>query len=111
MKRLLAVLLALCMLAVPSAALAQSAGDEQYADPFGEVEEPSGSEGEEAPAPEPVPAPEPAPVDPALASEETVASQQSDAPTLPATGAPALLLGGGGALLIAAGAALRRRTL
>lgn len=99
------------MLAVPSATLAQSAGDEQYADPFGEVEEPSGSQGEEAPASEPAPAPEAGPVDPALAGEEAVASQQADIPTLPATGAPAGLLAGGGALLLAAGSALRRRML
>ena len=111
MRRLFALLLTLCLLAVPSAALAQSAGDEQYADPFGEVEEPSGSQGEEAPAPEPAPAPEAAPVDPAVAAEEAVASQQTDAPTLPVTGAPAALLAGGGALLFAAGAALRRRML
>jgi hypothetical protein len=109
MKRLLALLLALCLVAFPSAALAQSAGDEQYADPFGEVEEPSGTQGD--PAPEPAPAPESAPADPAVAGEQVVASQQADVPTLPVTGAPAALLGGGGALLIAAGAALRRRTL
>jgi hypothetical protein len=41
------------MLLVPSAAMAQSAGDEQYADPFGEVEEPSGSQEEPAAPAEP----------------------------------------------------------
>jgi hypothetical protein len=110
MRRPLAVLLAGLMLVVPSAALAQSAGDEQYADPFGEVEEPGGSQEEPAPAPDPAPAPEPAPADPAVA-EEAVASQQEDAPTLPATGLPAHLLAGAGALLLAAGSALRRRAL
>ena len=34
----------LALLAPASAALAQNAGDEQYADPFGEVEQPSGSQ-------------------------------------------------------------------
>jgi LPXTG-motif cell wall-anchored protein len=38
-----------------------------------------------------------------------VASQQADAPTLPATGVPAHLLASAGALLFASGAALRRR--
>jgi LPXTG-motif cell wall-anchored protein len=107
MKRSLALLLALSLLALPSAALAQSAGDEQYADPFGEVEDPNGSQEDPAPAPEPAPEPS----EPAVAGEETVASQQADAPTLPATGAPAHLLAGGGMLLLAAGASLRRRTL
>ena len=41
MRRLVTLLAALFLLALPPAALAQSAGDEQYADPFGEVEEPS----------------------------------------------------------------------
>jgi LPXTG-motif cell wall-anchored protein len=40
-----------------------------------------------------------------------VATQQADAPTLPATGAPAHLLAGAGALLFAGGAAMRRRVL
>ncbi len=107
MRRYAPLLLALLALALPSAALAQSAGDEQYSDPFGEVEEPSGSQGDPAPAPEPAPAP--APAETAVAGEEAVASQEADAPTLPATGLPAHLLAGSGSLLFAAGAALRRR--
>ena len=42
MRRLVTLLIAASMLALPCAALAQSAGDEQYADPFGQVEEPNG---------------------------------------------------------------------
>ena len=76
------------MLALPSAALAQSAGDEQYADPFGQTEQPDGSQGQ--PAPEPQPAP--APATPAAPAEQAVAAQQTAAPTLPGhrpAGAPA----------------------
>jgi hypothetical protein len=105
MRRSVAVLLAAFLLLAPSAALAQSAGDEQYADPFGEVEEPSGSQEEPAAPAEPAPAP----AEPVAPAEEAVASQQTDAPTLPATGLPAGLLAGAGALLFAGGGLLRRR--
>jgi hypothetical protein len=107
MRRLVTLLAALLLLALPPAALAQSAGDEQYADPFGEVEEPSGSQGE--PAPEPDPEPVPAPAEPSASGEEAVVSQETDAPALPATGLPAGLVAGAGALLLAGGASLRRR--
>ncbi len=107
MRRLLALFLALSMLALPSAAAAQSAGDEQYADPFGQTEQPNGSQ--DQPAPEPQPAPTPA--TPAAPAEQAVASQQAQAPTLPATGMPAHLLASTGALLLASGALLRRRVL
>jgi LPXTG-motif cell wall-anchored protein len=107
MRRLVAVFLAVSMLALPSAAAAQSAGDEQYADPFGQTEQPDGSQ--DQPAPEPQPAP--APATPAAPAEQAVASQQTAAPTLPATGMPAHLLAGMGALLLASGALLRRRAL
>jgi LPXTG-motif cell wall-anchored protein len=107
MRRLVAVFLAVSMLALPSAAAAQSAGDEQYADPFGQTEQPNGSQ--DQPAPEPQPAPVPA--TPAAPAEQAVASQQTAAPTLPATGMPAHLLASMGALLLASGALLRRRAL
>ena len=48
MPRIVALLLAVSLLALPAAAMAQSAGDEQYADPFGQTDEPSGSQGEPA---------------------------------------------------------------
>ena len=108
MRRLLALFLALSMLALPSAAAAQSAGDEQYADPFGQTEQPNGSQ--EQPAPEPQPAPAPA-APTAAPAEQAVASQQTQAPTLPATGVPVHLLASTGALLLASGALLRRRVL
>jgi hypothetical protein len=108
-------LLAVVLLAFPAGALAQSAGDEQYTDPFGPTEEPrqegggsGGSDGAEAPAPDPAPAPaqEPAP-QPAQQAEAPAAEP---APTLPYSGFPAALAAGAGAALLAAGAALRRRT-
>ena len=106
MKRLFALLLAVSLLAIPSAALAQSAGDEQYDDPFGEVDESGGSQEEPAPTPEPAAAPE---QDAGGAGEGAVVSQEADAPTLPITGVPVALLASAGAMLFGSGAALRRR--
>lgn len=108
MRRALSLLLAAFMLAVPSAALAQSAGDEQYADPFEQPQKPSGSQ--EEPAQTPAPTPAPAQGGDTSAATETQVVQQTDAPTLPATGLPVGLLAGTGALLLAAGTTLRRRT-
>ena len=108
MRRALSLLLAALMLAVPSAAFAQSAGDEQYADPFDQPQQPSGSQ--EAPAQTQAPAPAPAQGGDTGAAAETQVAQQTDAPSLPATGLPVGLLAGTGALLLAAGTTLRRRT-
>jgi hypothetical protein len=108
MRRALSLLLAALMLAVPSAAFAQSAGDEQYADPFDRPQQPSGSQ--EAPAQTQAPAPAPAQGGDTGAAAETQVAQQTAAPTLPATGLPVGLLAGTGALLLAAGTTLRRRT-
>jgi hypothetical protein len=108
MRRLVTLILAALMLALPAAALAQSAGDEQYADPFGPTEEPNGSQGQQAQAPEQEAAPAPAPAEPAAPAEEVTASQETAAPTLPATGLPAGVLAAGGALLLAGGTTLRR---
>ena len=105
MRRLVALLLAVSLLALPTAAMAQSAGDEQYSDPFGQTDEPSGSQDNPAPEPEPAPAP----ATPAAPAEQAVTSQDAAAPTLPATGLPAFLLASAGAMLLASGAALRRR--
>ena len=95
------------MLVLPSAALAQSAGDEQYADPFGQTDDQGGSDGQQAQAPEPEPAPAPAQSDEALGQSEPEIATTA-APTLPATGLPAALLAGSGALLLAGGTTLRR---
>ena len=105
MRRTVALLLAMSLLALPTAAMAQSAGDEQYSDPFGQTDEPNGSQDNPAPEPEPAPAP----ATPAAPAEQAVTSQEAAAPTLPATGLPAFLLASAGAMLLASGAALRRR--
>ena len=98
MRRSVPLVLTLLALALPSAAVAQSAGDEQYSDPFGQVDQPSDSPDqgtqEQAPAP--------AQSDQTVSATQTQAVQQTDAPTLPATGLPAGLLAGTGALLLAA---------
>lgn len=105
MRRTVPLLLAVLALALPSAALAQSAGDEQYADPFGQVDD-GGGQDQQAQAPDdsaPAPA-EPAQTAPAEATQDTAA------PTLPRTGPglPAWYIAINGAVLLLAGTALRR---
>jgi LPXTG-motif cell wall-anchored protein len=115
MRRLLTVLAALCLLAVPPAALAQNAGDEQYADPFGQVEKPDRPQEQPAETPAAAPPPAPAPATAqaqsgaALGDSQAEVAQQTSAPTLPATGFPAVLVAVAGGLLLASGATIRRR--
>lgn len=106
--------LAALVLALPSAAWAQGAGDEQYQDPFGDEggqsepqgggqddsrgEAPAGDDDAVAPA-----APEAAPAQTAQPAPAPAAEQ------LPYTGADTALVGLGGALLLAGGVALRVR--
>jgi hypothetical protein len=122
LKRMLAVVLALA-LALPCAALAQSAGDEQYVDPF---EDSQGQQREQATPPSQeggsqdgaqggdgtVEAPadtQEVPETPAVSPSTTgaLAAEQTD--TLPVTGLPAAALAVAGTFLVAAGAMLRRR--
>jgi hypothetical protein len=109
MRRLVTLLVAASMLALPSAALAQSAGDEQYADPFGQVKDGGGGNGQQNQAPaQSAPAPA-APAQTATpTADQAVASQDTAAPTLPRTGLPAWYLALYGAVLLLAGTALRR---
>src|SRR5918999_4594608 len=85
MHRALAVLLVVvALLAVVPAALAQSAGDEQYVDPFqgGEQQQPEAPQ--EAPQEAPAPAPEPAapaPTAPAAPSAEAAPPTTAPAQT------------------------------
>jgi len=108
MRRLVTLVLAAFLLALPAGAVAQSAGDEQYADPFEQPQEPSGSQEQPAQAPA-EPAPAPAPSADTAGAAQTQVVQQTDAATLPATGLPVGLLAGTGALLLAGGTTLRRR--
>ena len=106
-RRLIAALLAAALLAAPATALAQSAGDEQYADPFGEVKEPSqensGSNGSGTPGTDTTVAA------PAAGADQGAGSDSgSGSATLPRTGFPAALTAMLGALLLAIGASGRR---
>jgi LPXTG-motif cell wall-anchored protein len=105
---LLATVLALFVLAAP-AAWAQSAGDEQYQDPFSGQNGGSSSGGGSSSAPQPAaPASTPAPAAPAAAAPATpsAATQQ---PQLPRTGAETLLTALAGVGLVMAGVGLRLR--
>ena len=127
MSRALTLLfVAAAFLAAPAAALGQSAGDEQYTDPFGQ-EDPAGQQQEPAPAPEqpaeqpPSPA-EPAPggngtagtapsaeaAPPSEAAPTAEATQEGSA-TLPRTGGPVVLVAAIGYALLLAGIAIRRK--
>lgn len=108
----IACLLAAAALAFPGAAWAQSAGDDQYEDPF--APQPGqtgggGSQGEE-PAAEPEPAPEPAPAPAAPEPAATAAQTPTDGEQLPRTGADGGLVALAGAVMLAGGIALRMRT-
>jgi hypothetical protein len=120
-RRLLTLAALATLLALPSSALGQSAGDEQYTDPFGQ-EDPAAQQQEPAPAPEQPaePAPtqpaEPAPggngtVEPAPSAETapTTEAAQDGSATLPRTGAPVFLFGAIGYALLLAGIAIRRK--
>ncbi len=104
-RRLTAALAAMALLAAPAGALAQSAGDEQYSDPFGDVGEPSQDQGTSngSPAPAGEPAGEPA------AAESQAAADPGNESALPRTGFPAALSALLGALLLGAGVSMRRR--
>jgi LPXTG-motif cell wall-anchored protein len=110
-RRLVAALLAGALLAAPAGALAQSAGDDQYADPFGNADEPSqndgGSNQSSAPAADPTAS---APAAGAGDGTQAAAETSSDGGALPRTGFPAALSALLGALLLGAGASVRRRT-
>jgi LPXTG-motif cell wall-anchored protein len=114
-RRTLPALVAALALGVSAPALAQSAGDEQYQDPFGGGD--SGGETTPPPsAPSTPSAPAPAPAAPAPASGPTATTAQSTPSAssrseLPYTGSPvgAGLLAGVGGLLLAGGLTLRVR--
>jgi hypothetical protein len=109
--RLLALIAALA-LAAPSSAFAQSAGDEQYQDPFGgdDQQQSSGDQGSSSgsagttaqAAPTPTPAPATAPS--ATAAQSTPAAQQ-----LPRTGGDPITPAVAGFWLLLGGVALRAR--
>jgi hypothetical protein len=102
---LLATILMLFLLAAP-AAWAQSAGDEQYDDPFAGQED-QGSSAQPAPTATPAPAPAAAPA--AQQAAPPQAAPTASAAQLPRTGAEALLTALAGVGLVMAGVGLRLR--
>ena len=91
---------------LPAAAYAQSAGDEQYEDPFGDEQPQS----QATPAPTQAPAAEPAQSEPAPAAPAQPAPAPAAAPAqLPRTGGDARLPALLGLFLLSAGVALRVR--
>ena len=97
------VLLAL----LPAAAAAQSAGDEQYTDPFGNSSQPK-AQSTPAPAAPTQPAqPAQAPATSAPAQPAPAAAAAAAAPTLPRTGHAAWLQALLGLAFLSAGVALR----
>jgi hypothetical protein len=107
MRPLLLLIAVLTSLCVPAAAFAQSAGDEQYTDPF--------SEQDQAPAEQQEPAAPPAEPSPGgngdaeAAPAQEPGAVQPASPTLPRTGAPVLLLAAAGYALLLGGFAIRRQ--
>jgi len=100
---------------LPAAAFAQSAGDEQYEDPFSDEPAPT----------QPAPAQTPAPSAPASSTSSQAAPEQDEAtaapttpapagasgqPELPRTGADPLLAALAGGLLLTAGAGVHLRS-
>jgi len=105
-----AAMLTVLTLATPSSALAQSAGDRQYADPLvtdgdgrSGQQSPSSPGGDDAAAPDPTPTPAPTPDDSSAAVTDDAAAATAEA-TLPRTGAEPLALALTGLVLAACGA-------
>jgi hypothetical protein len=116
-RALTALITAAALLAAPTVALGQSAGDEQYTDPFqggdgGGQEQPAQQPSEPAPS-EPV---EPSPggngtaeAAPLAESAPSAEAAQEASPTLPRTGLPVLILATIGYALLLAGIVIRRK--
>ena len=90
---------------LPAAAAAQSAGDEQYSDPFAEPEPTPAPAATQAPAT----AAQPAQATPAPAAAPAASNAPAQAAQLPRTGWDAGVPGALGLVLMSAGVALRAR--
>ena len=102
----LAALLALCVL--PAAAVAQGAGDEQYADPFGEVDRPDrsqqsqdGTDTQQNSAPSPT-------AEPVVGDTTVAQSSAATASQLPRTGLEIVPIALLGVAMLLAGVAISR---
>lgn len=91
-------------IAAPSAALADSAGNNQYSDPFGGSTAPT----QTAPAPTQTAPSTPAPTSTAQPTAAASPAATDPAGDLPRTGLDLRLLAGAGVALVAGGALLRR---
>jgi hypothetical protein len=115
LSRCIAALVVAFALAVPASALAQSAGDEQYQDPFGgedQSQSQGGSGGGGSAQPAPAPAATPAPATPAAGTTEAApaaAGAHAAGRQLPYTGAPTGVVLIAGTILLGGGIALRVR--
>jgi hypothetical protein len=111
LRRRLAALTAAALLAAPSAALGQSAGDEQYEDPFAGDEQSQPQSQEPEPTATPAPQePAPEPTAPAPVPETAPSPEPGAEPAeLPRTGLDAGPVIAVGAVLLAGGVALRLR--
>jgi hypothetical protein len=106
-RRLIAVACSVLALSMPAVALADSAGDNQYQDPFSNV--PSHPKQQKKSGTTTTPAPTPAPSSSSSSSATTTpAAQDPSSNTLPRTGFPLLPVAALGAALVAAGLTLRR---
>jgi hypothetical protein len=104
-SRSVAALAAALTLALPGAALAGGAGENQYQDPF------STSEPQTTPAPAPSQTPAASPQAPSTpaAQPSPTATTADGSGQLPRTGFDVRMVGGAGLLLVAAGMVIRRR--
>jgi hypothetical protein len=109
LRAIAAPILVVALLAAPGSALAQSAGDEQYVDPFQEESGGQAEQPEEPAAPPEEPA-EPLPAAEGDAQTEAPAAEPAQTGTLPRTGAPVVLFAAAGYALLLAGIAIRRQT-
>jgi LPXTG-motif cell wall-anchored protein len=96
------------MLGLPATAAAQSAGDEQYQDPFGDEQSQSDDQSNDTQSAQSTPTPTPTP-EPSTAPTTTTAQSAPAEEQLPRTGEDAALLALAGTLLLGGGVALRRR--
>ena len=115
-RPLLPIVALAALFAFPSTSLGQSAGDEQYTDPFGQEEpaaqpqDPASGQPEEQPAEQPASPAEPAPGGNGTAeAAPTAEPAQEGSSTLPRTGFHVLLVAAIGYALLLAGTAIRRK--
>src|SRR5215813_9897219 len=103
-SRRLALLALACALLFPAAAFADSAGDNQYSDPFGNSQPTQTQTGPAAPAPS-----QPTTTSQPQASAAPASASSDPSGQLPRTGLDLRLVGGAGVLLLGSGLLLRRR--